>query len=617
MNNSPCTPDEAEGFEHISDFLYPAGVLDSQALGLFLTAYGVNDATSRHAYHYNSSPSQTQKQMHAMGFLLRLLDPSTPLWLESFEHWYAEHRMQHASYIGVWFSFLDEAHKEVTKSSMLKMLAGAPPIDIRVALMMDGMEHYRDLPVQTFIGKSLLRVKSASFVKALKPSVAQMPMVLRMAKELKAAAPEFAELAQAITMGVFVQRMSEKPSDANPQSEYSACEAFLLVLDHGVVPPARLFVSSATSRFKGSSLLPDMVKFVLWALQTDPSRNWLLRAPSDIEKEFATTLVPTLLDEILKQDHSTPNFDAALIKTHAVTRADKELQIKIHDWFNCRLAHIGKTETASLDSGAFVYLLDHMFTPEHHQYMWSMWSNSQRLKNPTDLVAKYVENGQNHYTSERYYELLRQSVTAVEIVSILHRRATAVFDRERVMATYNVPQYQQRSPEEKEKSKEQHFLSQLETFFKSARRLVSDEVRQNESFKQLVAATSMAYLLHGSQSAHVTYNDRNGQFVNLLAEPLPLLRSSYPEHTIALNALRKDIISGMNKKEGTEKNNYHHALYNVLGKALYLKESVSIGTVQSMTDNMGMSVFSYFQACAMQNEVHFEVSSDMFEAGMF
>lgn len=617
MNNSPCTPDEAEGFEHISDFLYPAGVLDSQALGLFLTAYGVKDATHRQAYHYPSSPSQTQKQTHAMGFLLRLLDPITPLWLESFEHWYTEHRMQYASYIGTWFSFLDEAHKDVTKNSMLKMLAGAPPIDIRVALMMDGMEHYQDLPVQTFIGKSLLRVKSASFVKALKPSAAQMPMVLRMAKELKAAAPEFAELAQAITMGVFVQRMTEKPSDANPQSEYSACEAFLLVLDHGVVPPAKLFVSSATSRLKGNGLLLDMMKFVLWALQTDPSRNWLLRAPSGIEKEFATTLVATLLDEILKQDHSTSHFDDALIKTHAVTRADKELQLKIHDWFNCRLAHIAKKAQASLSSGTFVYLLDHMFPPEHHQYMWSVWSNSNKQKNTTSLVAEYVEQGQNYYNSERYYELLRQSVTAAEIVSILCRQATEVFARERVMATYSVPHHQQRSPEEKEKSKEQYFLRQIETFFKSARRLVSNEVRQNESFKQLVAATSMTYLMHGSQSAHVTYDDRNGQFVNLLAEPLPLLRSAYPEHTVALNALRKDIISGMNKKESSGKSNYHHALYNVLGKALYLKESVSIGTVKSMTDNMGMSVFSYFQACAMQNEVHFEVSSDMFDAGMF
>ena len=616
MNTSPCTPDEAEGFEHISDFLYPAGVLDSQALGLFLTSYGVNDATSRHAYHYNSSPSQTQKQTHAMGFLLRLLDPGTPLWLESFEHWYTAHRMQHASYIGAWFSLLDEAHKDITKSSMLKMLAGAPPIDIRVALMMDGMEHYRDLPVQTFIGKSLLRVKSASFVKALKPSVAQMPMVLRMAKELKAAAPEFAELAQAITMGVFVQRMSEKPSDANPQAEYSACEAFLLVLDHGVVPPAKLFVSSATSRFKGSSLLPDMMKFARWALKKDLSRNWLLRSPSAIDKEFAATLVGTLLDEIVKQDPHNKTFDNALINTHAVTQADKELQAKMQDWFNRRLADIGKTETSSLDSSTFVYLLDHMFPPEHHPYMWSMWSSSQRQKTPIGLVAKYVESGQNYYTSERYYELLRQSVTAVEIVSILHRRATVVFDRECVMAMYNTPHHQ-RTPEEKQKAKEQYFLGQLETFFESTRRLVSNEVRQNESFKQLVAATSMAYLMHGSQSAHVTYNDRNGQFVNLLAEPLPLLRSLYPEHTIALNALRKDIISGMNKKEGPAKNNYHQALYNVLGKALYLEGSVSIGTVQNMTESMGLSGFAYFQACAMQKEVHFEVSGDIFEAGMF
>lgn len=612
MNLSPCTPDEAEGFEHISDFLYPEGELDSQALGLFLKAYGTNDET--YYYRYSSNPAEVQKQMHAMGLLLRLLDPNTPLWFESFQTWYSQSRMANAAYISAWFSFLDEGHKKIAKTSMLKMLAGAPSIDLRVALMMDGMEHYRDLPVQTFIGKSLLRVKSASFVKALKPSKPQMPMVLRMAKELKETLPEFSDIAQAITMGVFVQRMSEKPAPANPQSEYSACEAFLLVLDHGAVPPPSLFVSSAKSRFKGSSLLSDMMKFVSWALEKDPAKNWMLRSPSQSEKTFAAALMETLLDDILMQDPSNQHFDHALMDTHAVSPPNEELHRKMRDWFSRRLLRIGKNR-GGMASTTFVYLVDHMFSQDHHADMWDMWSLSQGKSSLVELVKKYVQEGPNYYDSARYYELLRNSVSAADIVSVLHMRAEEVFNREKVMAAHNVNDRD--SPAKQQETRELHFLRGLETFFATARRLVSPEVRQNESFKQLVSAASMAYLMHGGQCQHATYITRNGQFVNLLAEPLPLLRTLYPEHTAALNALRKDIIGGTNNQEKKVKNNYHRALYDILGRALYSEASVGMDAVEGMTKSMGLSVLGYFQACAMQQDVHFEVSGDVFEAGLF
>ena len=126
MNISPCTPDEAEGFEHISDFLYPEGQLDEQALTLFMTAYRTQSDSNRYAYYSHSDVKKTQKQVEAMGLLLRLMAPSTPQWFETFETWYSLHRMDNEAYVGAWFSFLDDGHKEVTKTCMLRMLTGAP-----------------------------------------------------------------------------------------------------------------------------------------------------------------------------------------------------------------------------------------------------------------------------------------------------------------------------------------------------------------------------------------------------------------------------------------------------------------------------------------------------------
>lgn len=610
MNTIPHTDTEAEGFEHISDFLYPDNQLDEQALAMFLKGFVSKDASDRHSYYYSSSsnPLTTQHQVQAMGYLLRLMDTTTALWFESFQQWYGSHRMSNGAYFNVWFGMLDEAHKEITQKSMLRMLDGAPAIEIRVALMMDGMEHYRDLPVQTFIGKSLLRVKSAAFVKALKPSIPQMPMVLRMAKELSTSAPEYAKLAQAITMGVFVQRMADKPSNSNPQSEYSACEAFQLVLKHGPVPEAELFVASAKSRFKGSTLLPDMLTFVNWALESDPSRNWQKHLPTEAEKTFASSLMTTLLADLV-QDTSNHHFDASLIQAHAVALKSETTHETIVDWFRRRLA---SSTARNISKASFVYMLDNLFPEKEHQASWELWCKAQGSASLVDLVQNYMTNGAGYYDPDRYFQLLRLAVTTNDLVSVLHKTAASTFER----STHVNSVYRRNgdSDEEHNIKVNQMWLSKMEQFFSASRRLVTDDVRQNESFKQLVAATSMAYLLEGSQASNAKYNPHNGDFVNLLAEPLPLLRSLYPEHTSALNTLRKEIIHTISTSPNAA--NYHQKLYGVLGRALYTDATVQLETVLGMTKSMDINPLVYFQSCTMQKEVFFEVSGDLFDMGM-
>lgn len=611
MNTIPHTAVEAEGFEHISDFLYPDNQLDEQALVMFLKGFIAQAQKDRNSYYYGSSsnPVTVQHQVPAMGYLLRLVDPDHALWSESFQTWYATQRMTNTAYVRTWFGLLDAEHKEATQKAMLLMLNGAPAIEIRVALMMDGMEHYRDLPVQTFIGKSLLRVKSAAFVKALKPSISQMPMVLRMAKELTSAAPEYAGLAQAITMGVFVQRMAEKPSNSNPQSEYSACEAFQLVLAHGVVPESALFVTSAKSRFKGSTLLPDMMKFVNWALETDPSKNWQTRQPNEDEKTFASSLMKTLLADIVAQDPSNSHFDGSLCQAHRVVKSDEEVHATIVDWFSRRL---NSSRNSGMSKHTFVYMLDKLMPEMQHQDCWNTWCKAQSVDNTTALMNEYITKGPGYGDPERYYQLMRDVVSTPDVVSVLHNRAAFVFERQNNLG--NVHRHRDDSDEKHNARIDQAWLSKMEQFFSTSRRLVSQDVRKSESFKQLVAATSMAYLLQGSQVADASYSPNNGEFVNLLAEPLPLLRSLYPEHTLALNTMRKEIIHAVSTNPKAA--NYHQKLYSVLGRALYTDATVQLETVLGMTKSMEISPLMYFQSCTMQKEVFFEVSNDLFDMGI-
>lgn len=608
MLNIPHTPDEAEGFEYISDFLYPEGVLDEQALDLFLTPFLGEQEDNRH--RYGSSAVTEQKQLPAMGLLLRLLDPATTLkWGATFEQWYCLYRMSNPGHVAAWFCLLDDAHKDAAKTSMLRLLDAAPPVEIRVALMMDGAEHYSHLPLVTFIGKSLLRVKSAAFVKALKPTQPQMPMVLRLSNALKESDPKFAELAEAIAMGVFVQRMATEPAPGNPQRGYSACEAIALLLDHNVEVNPALLVASAQKRFKGSSLLNDMMQFVNWALNKDLSPNWMMRVPGEKDKNVALAMMPALLVDIAKQDTKNNNFDNILVAAHKVYPSSDELNRSLYDWFMRR----SQSEKA-MSTAVFAYVLDNFALVQDAPGLWQRWYASEKVASAREMVAKHVQQGVYHRNqqSARYFELLMAQSTPGEVVNVLFDAAMKAFNPEN--ARKNTHHYPSDTEAQKKERQAESYRSGMVTFFQTARHWVNNEVCQKENFKQLVAATSMTYLQNTSLAHGVEYETKNGVFANLLAEPLPLLRSAYPEHTTALNALRKDVIGSLAKNTA---HNYHQALYNVLGRALYGDTMLSAGAAQGLAESMGLDLFAYYQSCHLQTEVHFEVSGDVFESGMF
>ena len=184
MQLPPFTSQEANGFDTISDFLYPNNNPDPEAIGMFLDGFLMDQKRSQY-YHPTAEQAQT------MGYLLKALDPvEFSQWGRAFERFYLVWRASHEDYFHSWFDSANPVQKEAAKTCMLSMLAGAPPVALRVSLMMDGMEHYPEMTVQAFIGKSLLRIKPPAFAKALRPRLPQMPLMLKMAKDLRTAAPE-------------------------------------------------------------------------------------------------------------------------------------------------------------------------------------------------------------------------------------------------------------------------------------------------------------------------------------------------------------------------------------------------------------------------------------------
>ena len=600
MNKPIPTSNETFGFSLISDFVFPQGLFDDEAVNLLLKAYTNNLANDRGTYKYNNS-SHEEKQVYAIGLLLRMLPSEHVRWHETMAHWYEAYRMEHNNYFDYWFSDLDAEHRDAAKEVILKMQDGAPAMPIRVALLMDGMEHYPDLPVQSFIGKSLLRVKPAAFVKSLKTKLNQMPKVLKLGNDIKAIAPNYASLGNAIILSVFVQRMSEKPSSSTKQTTYSACEAFMLLIENNIDISPRECVDAAKIRLKGSALISDMLGYVDWSIGKDAMRY--VNKPGAKDKQFALALAECLLDDILKSNPSEQAYDDSLMALH---QAYPKTAPKVLEWLTKRLTK------GSPGERVLVYVLDHLADQKEHAMLWAAWLKSGKSESFSDTFKTMLAYSryQMSYSSTRYLELFRDRMSVDETLQSLNEYALALFDaKEKIPKMYSSSYggiAQQKIDQEKA------YMQLCADLFRNVRLLSSEQVRSAPGFKSVMASAAMAYLHFCSESQHAFHEARNGNFVNISSEPLPLLGLMYPDQTPPINIMRKEIIRKNTESVAQKPQDYYSQLYHVLGSAIYTGTALDKKTVTDICSAMNVNAYTYFSSALMQTQVTFDVPEDLF-----
>lgn len=603
MNLPLCTQEEVIGFDHISDFIYPNDVFDVEALNLFLKAYVQN----------NSGGTRSgEAQVEAIGLLLRLIPLDSQYWGDTFEQWYIKHREEKGLYFDDWFQYLNPEQREKTKVEILRMLDGAPPITTRVSLMMDGMQYYPELPTKTFIGKSLLRVKSNSFVKALKPRPSQMHLVLQMAKALQNENPEFSALAQSIALAVFVQRLSEKPASLSPQQNYSASEAFLLLLDNGIKIEPVNFIAAAKSRFKNATLLVDILQFVNWALSPIRSKYWLIQEPTKNEKEFALLLAPAILEEVAAFSSSGLN-ETMIVNIHKycnLYQKDPTLDVVVRDFLTKKL---NTTSKNTMSPTSFVYLVEHLLEPSSVNDAWLTFQKNKNLGSSLNIMEQYLsENIVDYHASPQYFKLLSEYAGPVTVIQALLKSARSLFSLpENLVSSDAVKNKEELSQIYQNTS----YLQKLSRFFEKVNVLASQDVHQSQEVRQMIAASSMTYLYYGSTYKNSCSSRENGGFVNIAAQPLPLLRTMYPEHNQAINQVRKEIIRKNTERASNTQydSSYYELLYQVLGTAFYTPNVFARSNVENLTAAIGIDVYSYFHTAMRQIEVSFEIPTGTFE----
>ena len=612
MQLPPFTSQEANGFDTISDFLYPNNNPDPEAIGMFLDGFLMDQKRSQY-YHPPAEQAQT------MGYLLKALDPAEfSQWGRAFERFYLVWRASHEDYFHSWFDSANPVQKEAAKTCMLSMLAGAPPVALRVSLMMDGMEHYPEMTVQAFIGKSLLRIKPPAFAKALRPRLPQMPLMLKMAKDLRTAAPEYSELADAIVMAVFVERMNQKPAPASTQRSKTAVEAFLLLMDENIELDTDACIRVAKSRFKDKNLLADMLCFPTWALAQGTSHNWLMRTPSKKEKDMAVKMLPILVQDLLSvRTKASVEYDNTLIAAHRYLAAhppEDDASREQHSLFHTQMVQWFSTKT-TVGMEAFLYTLDHLLPSTEHEKYWAAWMTHHNEKSFQALARREINGhsvaryGVSQKTVEEYRRRVIDRISPQELTAELYLYAKTLFSKTKA----DYPDRYSRDPIEKEKRSTQDMLREMVSGFRHLSHFTTAALRDDNGFKQLVSACAMTYLYQGANTPYAVYEPMAGEFLNLSSEPLPMLRTLYPEHTGAINTLRKELVRNIQaSSSSTKKIDYYGMLYKTLGTALYEKNVLDASVMGQLVDSMELSVFDYFAAMQVQQEVSFDVPEDVF-----
>jgi len=535
------------------------------------------------------------------------MDSSHPLWSKTMIHWYSNHFKDSEAYFTEWFKNLG-VKQEFVKQWLISVLNNAPPVETRVSLMLQGAEHFPEEPIESFIGKSLRRIKPSGFVKAIKPTISQMPLVLKMAQRLYEKG--YKELGQSIALAVFVELLIMKPNFNNPQLQYNVIEAWSLLSEYNLDLLPTQYMEAAKSRVKSSILYKDSITMIKWACGV--GENLLIEeTPNELCKKNALLFLPVVLKEVIAQHQ----YGEAYIKFFCRIYPQIVITPEVHELFYTLLEKILQKEKRG-DNSLLKFLNDHY--PDRKEKNWELW----RLKNgkvlpPNDFLLNLF-NANNNYISKNaeYIKSILEYYNLNDIISVLYDKALYIYDFEKIKqytvwgrrnATSSAGQGLNVNVQ---RQLEKIQLGEIDKYFKLLT-IMCPQMKNNKKFELLARAASMSYLYmcKTSNSINEHHKPFNGLFPNLLDQPLSLLNSLYSDQRKVINKIIKSLYNAMSLDPSLNINilrQYYEELYSTFSGILFEHEQCRDGTIQTLCNVGDLSVFEYFSNLSQDHVVNFD-----------
>lgn len=572
---------EIEAFNKVKNFFCPDGILEVETAYTYLSTCVQSHKTGRKDYRGNQVPNKfDMEHRYLFGALLRMIprDMHPEQYDTVFAYWFE--RSHEFDFMNEWYLSLNEEEQQQIFAAMKSALNEAD-VPARLALMAFGITYLPQIPADEFLHKKILKLKSSSLVRQLRPSYTQMPVYIELAKKMMGSDDAIhKELGETIGYGVLTQKMATKSSNSSFNT-YNPDGAFFLALDREFPVDAHKFITLAMSRIKGMSFPIDMMQFANLILSEHRHH-----AKFDTLKEWAWQILKFFSEADLKQvDHpQSIGLGAKLYRNIQEPQKRQEL---------------------------LQFLLNSMYAVNVKLFDQSVYYGQQHIKNYLQLLQEYTESEQdalvadlkkyvkessamNYITQHNYldgsiYGFLVRILGEEHLALLTKRTMASNFETESI--GYGGKKTE-KTPDEliSSMSRGMDLLS-----------LAHKHIPAMTAYLVRTSALCFAHhlLFHPKKNImQLKIYDECG-FPNIEMMPLPLLAQYFPAYGAEIRQLQIRLLNAENVRER-------------LGEIIFKMFLGHIPDVHQLTDAMNVSVFDYYEAIA-HNQVEHEIDSSIFD----
>lgn len=567
------TESETQAWNDVADFFEPDGILDADACEKY---YQVHLSRTMHASHIENEKGE-------LLFAFMKKTAAMPQAQKAFARVYNAIRSE-SPRMQPFLNHMAESAPDALRLG-LKEASRDADLTSQILLLRDVKQWLPHDDVGEYTNAAILKMKPSAFVKKFSPDVSDMEPLLEVAQEFQTK-PEYAHLGLLMLQGIFialygkehqVYDYDETPPQtvaASLETKYSARAAFGLMQRTGIEFPPSQLMDLIKARFRAQCLEPDALAYTYESL--DPSA-------SPEQRAYGLQVLDTVLNGQVKNPSIL--YNPGLLHIYALMEKDSEHDntLMMQRIKGALLHHIASDEMPSRTMNTVIELAPSLTS----EFLDALQKRSQDHENLNLLDSLYLGNyhdkiyralGSAHF---QHPELLRQlsqeRATPEQITKVFEKRFRKIMD------------------ETLSDGKPRSSLSVMNDLKDTLRRFVSHQWPQEklEGLKNstVVPKWVLTQLCLGA-TAKAIPGLQHSVMPQLNADPLPFLRTLYPEHNRLWNTMTKTMLSSSEILILPDYTKQQTQLFNIFASA-FLPGKPSMDDVKTVSDAMGMTALDY------------------------
>ena len=565
------TDSENQAWKNVAPFFEPNGILDIDACEKY---YNVHLSRPMHA-------CQIEEDKGELLFALMKKTVNMPQAAQTFWRIYTATRRES----GRLQPFLAQMAEHVpdTLRTWLKQTALSTNITEQILLLRDVKVFLPNDDVSHYTNPGILKMKPVAFVKKFNPNVSDMEYLLLVAQEFQTKL-DYAHLGLLMVQGIFIAAYGKEheplePSEkrsiaASLETKYSARNAFGMMQRANVHISPRDLMELIKVRYRAQCLESDALAYVYDSL--DP-------AASPEQRAYGMQVLDTVLEGHAKNPSGLHSTGLLHVYSSLNNDSENDNNSTMRRIESALLHHIASDQTPSRSIPAALQLAPNLIP----QWMDTIQTRANDDQNQQLLHALYMGGhnqnllyqnmGSPHFQHPEKIRQLSQGRTKPEqITQLFSSRFEAIMSQTNSNGTAVNSLYK---------------ISSLQDAMRAFVRHEWPQEKLEHLKKSTIVPKWVLTTLCMGASCKIIPGQQISVMPQLDQEPLPLLRTLYPEHMLLWNTMLKSMLS----HEAEDLENYNKKqtlLFNIFAGA-FLPGKPTLEHITVIAAAMGMEPLDY------------------------